>query len=88
MKTDDICERYENKNVGITLRMLMDEETKEPLTVLVEGGSAALRMLGELLVAVADEKENNSFSISPFGPGNIHFSKNAELGIYIHRTDD
>jgi hypothetical protein len=65
-----------------------DEDTKESQTVLVEGGPAALRMLGELLIAVGDEKEHESFYIAPFGPGNIHFSKNAELGIYIHRTDD
>lgn len=88
MKTDEICERYEDECVKINVSLLVDEDTSDPSTVLVEGNANALKMLGELFIAVAEEKENESFSISPFGPGNIHFSEDAKLGIYIHRIDE
>jgi hypothetical protein len=85
MKTDEICEKYSNQNVGLTLRMIEDEDGDPPTTVLIEGSTLALRMLAELLIAVADESQNDGFSISPFGAGRIHFSKSSELGVYIHR---
>ena len=55
--------------------------------MLIEGSSSALRMLAELLLAVADEAENDGFSISPFGAGRFHFSKSSKLGVYIHRIN-
>jgi len=84
METDDICDRYADEAVGIVLRLLADEDG-EARTVLVEGRPTALRMLGELLIAVADGSSGDSFHISPFGPGNIHFDTQSELGIYIHK---
>lgn len=84
MQTDEICERYADRNVGLTLRLLDEENGSPPSTVLVEGSAQALRMLAELLVAVADAGGDDGFSISPFGAGKIHFSNVAELGIYIH----
>jgi hypothetical protein len=84
MKTDEICDRYSENSVGLVLRLLNDD-LGSPSDVLVEGSSDALKMLAELLMAVANEVENDSFSISPFGPGRFHFSKTAEIGIYIHR---
>lgn len=88
VKTDEICGRYAERPTGLTLRLLDEEDGNEPSTLLVEGSANALRLLGELLIAVAEEKENESFSISPFGAGRIHFSEAAKLGIYIHRIDD
>jgi hypothetical protein len=85
MKTDEICEQYSNQSVGLTLRMLKDEDGGPPTTILIEGSNTALRMLAELLIAVADESQNDGFAISPFGAGRIHFSKSSELGVYIHR---
>jgi len=84
METDDICVRYADEAVGIVLQLLKDEDG-EARTVLAEGRPTALRMLGELLIAVADGKSGDSFHISPFGPGNKHFDPKSELGIYIHR---
>jgi len=84
METDDICVRYADEAVGIVLQLLKDEDG-EARTVLAEGRPTALRMLGELLIAVADGKSGDSFHISPFGPGNKHFDTKSELGIYIHR---
>lgn len=88
MKTDDICARYASERVGIVLRLLRDEDDEKSLTVLVEGRDSALKMLGELLIAVSEGKSGQSFYISPFGPGNAHFDKKSELGIYIHRLED
>ncbi len=86
MNTDDICDRYADEKVGIVLRLLTDEDGIAR-TVLAEGRPTALKMLGELLIAVADGKSGESFHISPFGPGNIHFDTKSELGIYIHRIE-
>ena len=88
MKTDDICKRYAPKHVGLTLKLLEEDDGNEPSTLLVEGTDSALKMLAELLIAVAEEKENDGFSISPVGAGSVHFSRSATLGIYINRLDD
>lgn len=88
MKTDDICERYADKNVRLTLSLLDEEDGDPPSTVLIEGPARALRMLAELLIAVADEAENEGFSISPFGAGKAHFSVASKLGVYIHRLPE
>ncbi|WP_124539688.1 hypothetical protein [Piscinibacter terrae] len=87
MKTDEICDRYYAKNVGLSIRLLYEQEGEASTTVLVEGVAEALRMLAELLVTVADESENEGFSISPFGAGRAHFSLASTLGIYIRRID-
>lgn len=88
MKADEVCEQYSSKNVGLTLRMIEDEDGEPSTTVLIEGSALALRMLAELIVAVANESENEGFSISPFGAGSDHFSKSSKLGVYIHRLAD
>jgi hypothetical protein len=55
-------------------------------SVLIDGPPEALKMLGELLLAVAHEEAGSSFSISPNGAGRFHFSRDSELGIYIHHN--
>ena len=87
MKTDDICHAYSGKHSGITMRLL-EEADGEPSTVLIEGSAASLRLLAELLLAVAEEKDNDGFSISPLGGGREHFTSSSSLGVYIHRRDD
>ena len=87
MKTDEICELYADKKVGLTVKLLDQcDGEKEPSAVLIEGSAEALRLLAELLIAVAGEVENESFYISPFAAGSIHFSSSATLGVYIHRV--
>lgn len=85
MKTDEICDRYSDKSVDLVLRLLGDD-ARSPSDVLIEGSSDALRMLAELLLAVADEPDNDGFGISPFGAGKLHFGEGAEIGVYIHRV--
>lgn len=88
MKADEICERYSEKSVELALRLLDEEDGDPPSTVLIEGPARALRMLAELLVAIADEPGNEGFSISPFGAGKDHFAAASELGVYIHRLPE
>jgi len=88
MNTDEICERYSERKVNLSLRLLDDEDGDPPSTVLIEGPARALRMLAELLVAVADESDGEGFSISPFGAGKDHFSTASQFGVYIHCLPD
>lgn len=87
MKSDDVCARHADTPVSLTLRMLDAEAGEEPI-VLIEGTPKALHMLAELLIAVADDPENDGFSMSPRGAGSIHFSADATFGFYIHRLDE
>lgn len=88
MKPDDVCEKYSNKKVGLSIRLIDPEEQGEaPSMVLIEGSATALEMLAELLSAVSIDAKNDGFSISPFGAGKVHFSKRSKLGVYIHRLD-
>lgn len=85
MEADNICERYAEIGVGLTVRLLeSDEIQNSSKTVLIEGPPMALKMLAELLSAISKDPLDKDFSISPFGAGSVHFSSKAELGIYIH----
>ena len=83
MKTDDICKRYSGRKVDLTVRLLDGEDPH----VLLEGPADALKMLAELLAAVAEERANDGFGLSPSSAGNAHFSSAATHGVYIHRLD-
>lgn len=88
MKADEICENYAEHPVGLVVRLLEEDDGSPPTTVLIEGPGRALRMLASLLVAIADEKDDEGFSISPYGAGKLHFSDASELGVYIHRLPE
>jgi hypothetical protein len=81
MSPDEVCARYFEKGVRLTVAEL-DEET-----ILIEGSREGLRFLGELLIAQADFEKDDGFQISPFGAGHGLFTKEATRGIYIRRTD-
>ena len=51
----------------------------------IEGDAFSLRFLGRLILAQAEFPLDCGYGISPRGAGNILFSAQAELGIYIHR---
>lgn len=53
--------------------------------VLIEDPDRALRMLAELLVAVAIEMKNDEFLLSPGRSGNYHFDEPPKLDFYIYR---
>ncbi len=87
MKSDEVLDRYGDTASNLSLRLLPADECGEPM-ILIEGSPRALHLLAELLVAVADERENDGIGLGPRGPGNMHFSDTSEFGIYIHRVDE
>lgn len=60
-----------------------DEEGEESY-LLIEGNSRALRMLGEMLVATADQKAGFDFHMHPRGGGLIFFDNASTHGIYLN----
>ena len=87
MKPDEICVRYGDLKSDLSLRLLPTDEGGDD-KILIEGHSRALHLLAELLMAVADEKENDGFGMGPRSAGSFHFSKTSEFGVYIHRLDE
>ena len=87
MTPDQVCERHSEKSVELSVGLIRADDAEGPDLVLIEGRPEALRMLAELLVAVADTDEEDGFHIEPRGAGGFHFSKTSEFGIYLHRLD-
>lgn len=87
MNSDEVIKRYSNESVGLTLRLIDDKDGFKPV-VLIEGHPQALKMVAELLVAVAENPKDDGFSMSPDSAGSKHFSENSEVGFYIHRLPD
>jgi hypothetical protein len=85
MLVDDVAGAFAERGVELTVRLLPEDEAGPP-AVLLSGKSDALRMLGMLLLAVAEEAPpDDGFGIDPRGPGSLLFSKEATHGIYIHK---
>jgi hypothetical protein len=78
MTPDEVCASYADRKVKITSKA-MDN------LVLLEGDREALKFLGNLLLAQADDERSCSKSIEPDGAGSELFSETSNLGIYIHR---
>ena len=91
MKADKVIDRYAGRSdIRLIVRSLPDESETEgegASVVLIEGSQASLRFLAELLLAVADDPQDDGFSISPTGPGSVYFNRQqSELGLYLYRT--
>lgn len=78
MTSDEICEYYGNLGTKLTVRLLDNE------TILVEGGSDALRFLSELIASQAFGTEDGK-CVGPNDAGSDLFTNNSTLGIYIHK---
>ena len=87
MRSDEVLDRYGDTASNPSLRLLPADERGEPM-ILIEGSPRALHLLAELLVAVADERENDGIGFGPRGAGYLHFSETSEFGVYIHRVDE
>ena len=81
MNPDQICEKYSNNGVKITIKELEDD------TILIESDSQGLRFLSELLASQI-ESLDTGFQISPFGAGKAMFTKDSNKGIYINRSPE
>lgn len=80
--TNDIVQLYSKnrRKAKLTIRKL-DKDT-----VLIEGSATALQFLGQYLIAHAQAgRLDCGVQLSPKGPGNAWFAKDATLGIYLHR---
>jgi len=76
--TNEIFEISAHKRPKITVRKL------DKGTVLIEGDSAALEFLGNLLLALAGSNEH-SVQLSPNGAGSARFTRESTLGLYLHK---
>ena len=76
---DDVCRDYFHKKLNLTVKP-MDENY-----ILIEGDTDSLEFLGKLIIAQANFQDDCGFQIAPHSAGCAHFSKDAELGFYIHR---
>ncbi len=76
---DSLCEKYANRNVKVSCKMLDDN------TILLEGEREALEFLGNLLLAQARFELDCGFQIGPHGAGCALFTEESNMGIYIHR---
>ena len=52
--------------------------------VLIEGDRAALESFAKVVLALAAD-EDCGYGLSPRGPGSKYFTKDSEIGFYIHR---
>lgn len=77
---DAVCFEFSDSAVQITVKHLPKDSTY----VLIEGDKTAFEFLGRLFLAHA-RGEDCGFHISPHCAGSALFSKEAELGLYLHR---
>ena len=91
METDDIFGRHADEGeANLSLSLLpneSEEEASDPL-ILIQGPPQALRLLGELLIAIANSEEERHRWASPRGAGSFHFDQASEFGFYINRLDE
>jgi hypothetical protein len=81
MKPDDVCAMFSESGLKIKIAEL-DKDL-----ILLQGTREALLFLSDLLRAQAEYDDDDSFDISPFGPGNALFAPGSTRGIYISRVD-
>ena len=78
LSINDVFEMYEKKGAKVTARKLNKN------TVLLEGDRVSLEFLGDLLHACA-RSEEHEVQFSPTGAGMARFTKQSNLGFYVHR---
>lgn len=79
MSPDDVCGKYADRNVKISITDLED-------LVLIKGTKEGLEFLGELLLAQAKFRDSG-FQMCPSGAGNALFTADSTRGLYIKRID-
>jgi len=74
----------QDHSVGLTLRMLPAQLENEDDYVLISGSREAMRLLGDLLQALAEADElPASVQIGPNSAGQFHLSPRTEVGAYL-----
>ena len=82
LTTDGVVRLYSRKRNLPKLTMTkLDRDT-----VLIEGNAAALKFLGEFILAQSRaDKDDWHNSLHPRGAGNAWFTKESTLGFYLHK---
>ena len=82
MKTPDkVVSSYSKNPPKLKVAVFSDSDEHY---VLLEGDREALRMLGEMLIATADQTADFDFSMHPRGAGIIFFNKASTHGLYLN----
>ena len=80
----DLFKAYSGKGAALNIRILALEPGEEGVpSVLIEGDKNAILFLADLMLAQTLDSDCG-VGISPTGPGNVFFSRQSELGIYVH----
>ncbi len=83
---DNILEAHSLSNSRLTVRTFTTEDEDFPQQfVLLEGSSENLRFLGEFILAHVGAGSTCSWSLHPNGAGNVHFSNESTIGIFLHK---
>jgi hypothetical protein len=86
MKTPDKVASSYSKNPP-KLKVTTFSGSDEGSHVLLEGNHRALRMLGEMLIATADQKTGFDFHMHPRGAGVAFFNDASTHGICLSLVD-
>ncbi|HZW94856.1 MAG TPA: hypothetical protein VFF64_18045 [Candidatus Eremiobacteraceae bacterium] len=80
--TDAVVRLHSRKKSGPKLTMAkLDRDT-----ILIEGDAAALRFLGQFILAHSRAKKGDCHNgLHPKGAGNAWFTKQSTLGFYLHK---
>lgn len=78
---DEVIDKFVGVASTLTVSALGDD------MIVIEGGSADLKFLGELLLSMA-ASESCGFQISPRGAGSAFFSPDSHFGVYVHRRSE
>ena len=84
MAPDECAAKLSQSDKKINLSIIDDDESPFD-TLLISGDAEALRNFANMVLAVADQQEENGFQVHPNGAGSRCFGESATLGLYINR---
>ena len=88
MTVNGLLEQHSDSQSRLKVRLLPPEKSERESSVLIEGDRSALRFLGELLLAIADQPAGYDLPLHPSGAGSVHFQPGSDLGFYVRMTGD
>ena len=81
----EVWKQHSKRPVKLTIKILPCIQGEDGVpSVLIEGNRWSLECLGRVILAAAAD-EDCGYGVSVSGPGSSYFTKQSELGIYIHR---
>jgi hypothetical protein len=86
MKLKEVIEKYSGSPRELTVRTFVESGETPETFVLFEGDAAALRFIGEAILAFADSNVSCNWDIHPRGAGSVYFGKDSTVGVYLHKS--